>query len=114
MATENEMWTNICSNVKTKSTLQKMDIKCLFESMKLTENLDTATHVTEMEAHFHLMQERVDKLVTISDPIDVRTYFQTALKSVPKSYHATVQTIDTTDTLNGGKTTAEEIITIFL
>ena len=82
MATANEMWTKICSDVKTKSTLHKMDMKCHFESMKLAENLDAAAHVTEMEAHFRLMQERVDELATIGDPVDVRTYFQITLKSV--------------------------------
>ena len=82
--------------------------------MKLNENLDAATHVSEMEAHFHLMQERVDELTMISDPVKARTHFQIALKSIPESYHATVQTINNADTLNGGKTTAEEVITIFL
>ena len=82
--------------------------------MKLTKSSDTAAYVTEMETHFHLMQERVDELAMIGDPIGARTYFQTVLKSIPESYHATVQTIDTADTLNGGKTTAEDVITIFL
>ena len=44
--------------------------------MKLTGNSDTATHVLEMEAHFHLMQERVDELATIGDPIDARTHYK--------------------------------------
>ena len=75
--------------------------------MKLAENSDAT-------AHFHLMQERVDELATIGDPIEARTHFQITLKSAPESYHATVQTINTADTLNGGKTTADEIIMIFL
>ena len=91
-----------------------MDVRRLLEAMKLTENSDAAAHVSEMEAHFRLMQERVDELATIGDPVNARTHFQIALKSIPESYHATVQTIDTADTLNGGKTTAEEVITIFL
>ena len=91
-----------------------MDVRQLLEAMKLTENSDAATHVSEMEAHFCLMQERVDEFATISDPVNARTHFQIALKSIPESYHATVQTINTADTLNGGKTTAEEVITIFL
>ena len=82
--------------------------------MKLTKNSDAPTHVSEMEAHFCLMQERVDELATISDPIDARTHFQITLKSVPESYHTTVQTIDTADTLNGGKTAAEGFIMIFI
>ena len=82
--------------------------------MKLAKNSDTAAHVLEMEAHFRLMQERVNELATIGDPIGARTHFQIALKSAPESYHATIQTINTTNTLNGGKTTADEIITIFL
>ena len=82
--------------------------------MKLAENLDAAAHVSEMEAHFHLMQEKVDELATIGDPVGARTHFQIALKSAPESYHATVQTINTADTLNGGKTTADKIIMIFL
>ena len=81
--------------------------------MKLTENSDTAAHVSEMEAHFHLMQERVYELAMITDPINARTHFQIALKSIPESYHATIQTIDTAGTLNGGKTMAE-VIMIFL
>ena len=114
LITPNEMWAAISTDVKNKSTLQKMDVRQLLKAMKLTENLDAAAHVSEMEAHFCLMQERVDELVTISDPIGARTHFQIALKSAPESYHATVQTIDTTNTLNGGKTTADEIIMIFL
>ena len=114
LATPNSMWVAICTDVKNKSTLQKMDVRQLFKAMKLTKNSDAATHVSEMEAHFHLMQERVDELATIGDPVNARTHFQIALKSIPESYHATVQTINTADTLNGGKTTAEEVITIFL
>ena len=91
-----------------------MDVKRLFEAMKLAKSSDTAAHVTEMETHFHLMQERVDELTTIGDPIGAGTYFQTVLKSIPESYHATVQTINMADTLNRGKTTAEDVITIFL
>ena len=91
-----------------------MDIRQLLEAMKLTENSDTVAHVSEMEAHFCLMQERVDELTTIGDPIDARTHFQITLKSIPELYHATIQTIDTAGTLNGGKTTAEEVIMIFL
>ena len=83
LKTPNKMWVQIYSDVKTKSTLQKMDIKHLFKSMKLAKNSDATTHVTEMEAHFHLMQESVDKLTTIGDPINVRTYFQTALNQSP-------------------------------
>ena len=82
--------------------------------MKLTKNSDTAAYVSEMQAHFCLMQERVDKLTTIGDPVNARTHFHIALKSIPESYHATVQTIDTADTLNRVKTTAKEVITIFL
>ena len=114
LATPNSMWVAICTDVKNKSTLQKMDVRRLLEAMKLTENSDAAAHVSEMEAHFRLMQERVDELATIGDPVNARTHFQIALKSIPESYHATVQTIDTADTLNGEKTTAEEVITIFL
>ena len=91
-----------------------MDVRHLFESMKLTKKSDATTHVSEMEAHFCLMQEKVDELATIGDPIGVRMYFQTALESVPESNHAMVQTIDTTDTLNGGKMAVKEIIMIFL
>ena len=54
--TPNKVWVIICADVKHKSTLQKMDVKCLFEAIKLAENMDATTHVTEMEAHFHLMQ----------------------------------------------------------
>ena len=114
LMTPNNMWVVICTDVKNKSILQKMDVKCLFEYVKLTENSDAAAHVSEMEAHFHLMQERVDELATVGDLIDPRTYFQTILKSVPDSYHATVQTINTADTLNGGKMTANEVMRIFL
>ena len=82
--------------------------------MKLTKNSDTTAHGSEMEAHSHSMQERIDKVATIGGPVDARTYFQIALKFVPESYHATIQTIDTADTLNGGKTMAEEVIMIIL
>ena len=40
--------------------------------MKLAQSSDTTAHVTEMETHFHLMQERVDELATIGDPIGAR------------------------------------------
>ena len=108
------MWAAISTDVKNKSTLQKMDVRQLLKAMKLAENSHTATHILKMETHFCLMPERVNELATIGDPIGARTHFQIALKSTPESYHATVQTIDTTNTLNGGKTTADEIIMIFL
>ena len=38
LKTPNKMWVTICANVKNKSTLHKMDVKCLFEAMKLTQN----------------------------------------------------------------------------
>ena len=114
LVTPNSMWVDICTDVKNKSTLQKLDVRWLLEAMMLTKNSDTAAHVLEMEAHFCLMQERVDGLAMIGDPVNARTHFQIALKSIPESYHATIQTINTANTLNGGKTTAEEVIMIFL
>ena len=79
-----------------------------------TENSHAAAHVLKMEAHFCLMQERVDELTTIGDPINARTHLQIALKFVWESYHTTFQTLDTADTLNGEKTMAEDVKTIFL
>ena len=85
LVTPNEMGAAISTDVKNKLTLQKMDVRRLLEAMKLAENLDATTHVSEMEAHFHLMQERVDELATIGDPIGARSHFQITLKSAPES-----------------------------
>lgn len=89
-----------------------MDVKYLFEAKKLAENMDTTTHVLKMEAHFCLMQARVDELAVIGDPISARTYLQKLHSNfLLNSITATIQIIGTTNTLNAGKTIAEDLLT---
>ena len=75
LTTPNGMWVAVCVNVKNKSILQKMGVKQLLKAMKLVKNSDATAHVSEMEAHFHLLQERVDELATIGDLVGTRTHF---------------------------------------
>ena len=50
-----EMWNMVKADATTKSTLFLLDAEDQLASMKLTDNVDPKTHLSELKEHFQLM-----------------------------------------------------------
>ena len=112
--TAQKMWDAVVADVKNKSTLQQLDLLELLQSMRLNEGSDAVTHLTEMEAHFRIMEERRDALATMGSPVSESTFLANVLKSVPESYRPTVQTIDTTQLLTKTPVASADAVAMFI
>ena len=55
LKTAKEMWDVVKADATTKSTLFLLDAKDQLASMKLTDNTDPKTHLSELKEHFQLM-----------------------------------------------------------
>src|ERR1700742_5059263 len=108
------MWDDAVADVKNKSTLQQLDLLKLLQSMQLKEGSDATTHLTEMETHFCVMEERCNTLVTMGSPVVESSFLANILKSVPGSYHPTVQTINTTQLLTKTAVVSTDTIAMFI
>ena len=58
MSTAEEMWKTIKDDVTSKSTLFLLDAEDQLNSMKLGDNDDSKTHLTELKQHFQLMVQQ--------------------------------------------------------
>ena len=71
LKTSEEMWKVVVADVTTKSTLFLLDAEEQLMSMKLIDNQDSKTHLSELKQHFQLMIQRRDNLIkmgsTLSD-----------------------------------------------
>ena len=93
------MWDAVKVDVSNKSMLQQIDILEQLQEMHCSENADADAHLLEITEHFHLMEERRDQLATMGSLVADASFLTLVLKSVPASYHPTVQTIDTNSIL---------------
>ena len=55
LKTAKEMWDLVKADATTKSTLYLLDAEDQLASMKLSDNDDPKTHLTELKEHFQLM-----------------------------------------------------------
>ena len=52
------MWKMVKADTTTKSTLYMLDAEDQLSTMKINDNEDAKTHLTELKAHFQLMVQR--------------------------------------------------------
>ena len=53
--TAKAMWKTVKADATTKSTLYMLDAEDQLSTMKINDNEDAKTHLTELKAHFQLM-----------------------------------------------------------
>ena len=63
------MWKIVKADATTKSTLYLLDAEDQLLTIKLNENEDPKTHLTELKAHFQLMVQHCDNLIQMGSTI---------------------------------------------
>ena len=88
-----EMWDIVKSDPTTKSTLYLLDAEDELASMKLADNEDPKTHLSELKEHFQLMIQRRNNLVEMGSVLSDTRYRTIVMHSLPESYRPALQTI---------------------
>ena len=85
-----EMWEVVTTDVTAKSTLFLLDAEDQLSGMRLADNDDPKTHLSELKQHFQLMLQRHENLLKMGSAIS-DTWFNTIIMtSIPESYHPTL------------------------
>ena len=109
LKTAEAMWKVIVDDATSKSTLYLLDAEDQLSSMKLADNDDPKTHLTELKLHFQTMQHRRENLIKIGSTMSEQRYNIIIMSSLPESYRPTLQTITASDRmsrLSGTQSTA--------
>jgi hypothetical protein len=93
LKTAKEMWDIVKSDATTKSTLYLLDAEDELASMKLADNEDPKTHLSELKEHFQLMIQRRNTLVEMGSVLSDSRYRTIIMHSLPESYRPALQTI---------------------
>src|SRR5271168_1027696 len=93
LTTAEEMWKIVKEDATQKSTLHLLDAEEQLQSMKLSDNGDSKTHLTELKQHFQLMIIRRDNLIKIGSIMSDARFNIIIMSSLPDSYRPTLQTI---------------------
>ena len=121
LKTAKEMWDMVKADATTKSTLFLLDAEDQLASMKLTDNTDLKTHLSELRDHFQFMMHWHNNLLkmgsTLSDP-----HFNTIIMlSLPESYCLSLQTITAAEctsavlgTTSSKRMKADDLILFFI
>jgi len=88
-----DMWEVVKANATMKSTLYILDAEDQLLSMKLGENEDPKTHLTEIKLHFQTMLQRRDNLMKMGSSLSDNRFNTIIMSSLPESYRPTLQTI---------------------
>ena len=100
-----EMWDAVKSDATMKSTLFILDAEDQLSSMKLADNDDSKTHLSELKQHFQLMLQRQENLLKMGSEISDTRFNTMIMSSLPESYRPTLQTITAAErasSLTGG------------
>jgi hypothetical protein len=103
-----EMWDVVKADATTKSTLYILDAEDQLSSMKLADNDDPKTHLSELKQHFQLMLQRHENLMKMGSEISDTRLNTMIMSSLPESYRPTLQTITASErasTLTSGSQT---------
>ena len=69
LKTMKEMWDIVKTDAMSKSTLYILDAEDQLSSMKLKDNEDPATHLSELKQHFQLMLQQYENLMKMGSEI---------------------------------------------
>ena len=94
------MWKIVKADTTTKSTLYMLDAEDQLSTMKINDNKDTKTHLTELKAHFQLMVQCQDNPVQMGSTISKTRFNTIIMSSLPKSYCPSLQTITAAERVN--------------
>ena len=107
LSTSEAMWKKVKSDATTKSTLYLLDTEDQLTSMKLLDNEDSKTRLSELKSHFQTMLQRRDNLIQMGSTISDARFNIILMSSLPESYRPTLQTItaaERSSRLAGGQT----------
>ena len=90
------MWKVVKTDVTSKSTLFLLDAEDQLTSMKLPDNEDAKTHLSELKQHFQLMLQHHNNLIQMGSTIFDTQFNIIIMSSLPESYRPTLQTITAT------------------
>jgi len=100
MKSVKDMWEVVKADATTKSTLYLLDAEDQLSSMKLMENDDPKTHLTELKQHFQLMVQCHDNLLKMGSSLSDSCFNTIVMTSLPESYRPTLQTITAAERAN--------------
>src|SRR5882724_349520 len=83
MKSAKEMWDAVKVDATTKSTLYLLDAEDQLVSMKLSDNDDPKTHLSELKQHFQLMLQRHDNLIQIGSTLSDSRFNTIIMSSLP-------------------------------
>ena len=107
LSTAEAMWKAVENDATSKSTLYLLDAEDQLTSMKLADDEDPKTHLSELKQHFQLMLQRRDNLIKIGSTMSETRFNIIIMSSLPESYRPTLQTITASERmskLSGDKT----------
>ena len=93
MTSAEDMWKTVKEDATKKSTLYLLDAEEQLQSMKLNDNEDTKTHLTELKQHFQTMIQCHDNLTKMGSTMSDTRFNIIVMSSLPDSYRPTLQTI---------------------
>ena len=87
------MWDIVKMDAMSKSTLYILDTEDQLSSMKLEDNEDPATHLSELKQHFQLMLQRHKNLMKMGSKISETCLNMMIMSFLPESFRPTLQII---------------------
>ena len=97
LVTAKDMWKVIKDDATSKSTLYLLDAEDQLSNMKLSDNDDVKTHLTELKSHFQLVLQCRDNLIKMGSVMSDNRFNIIIMSSLPESYQPTLQTITTSE-----------------
>jgi gag-polypeptide of LTR copia-type len=100
LSTTEDMWKVIKDDATLKSTLYLLDAEDQLSSMKLADDDDPKTHLTELKQHFQLLLQHQDNLMKIQSTMSDTRFNIIIMTSLPESYQPTLQTITVSERMS--------------
>ena len=100
LKTAEAMWKAINEDATSKSTLYILDAEDQLATMKLADNNNPKTHLSELKQHFQTMLHHRDNLMKIELTMSDNRFNIIIMSSLPESYRLTLQTITASERLS--------------
>ena len=85
LKTAMEMWDMVKADATTKSTFFLLDAEDQLASMKLADNTDPKTHLSELRDHFQLMMHQHNNLLKMGSTLSNSCFNTIIMSSLPES-----------------------------
>jgi hypothetical protein len=86
LTTAEDMWNVVKQDATSKSMLYLLNAKDQLSSIKLADNDDPKTHLTELKSHFQLMLQHRDNLMKIGSTMSDTRFNIIIMSSLPEFY----------------------------